>query len=158
MCICIVYYIFHSKNKYRYLNYPNQANCVTVSFQFPLMSVTYQVNYLVKCSEYLCDISGKLYHCIIPFSDNVCDISGQLLCQRLGRKKRGGKKIENNGGKSNSYDVASRPPNGNRLQRRYLCLFSCNGCNISQELYHFRQAFWKCGLCSNYFFLFSIGA
>ena len=81
ICICIVYYIFHSKNKYRYLNYPNQANCVTVSFQFPPMSVTYQVNYLVKCSEYLCDISGKLYHFIIPFSGDVSDIWGQLPCQ-----------------------------------------------------------------------------
>ena len=56
----------------------NQANCVTVSFQFPPMSVTYQVNYLVKFSENVCDISGKLYHFIIPFSDNMCDKSGKL--------------------------------------------------------------------------------
>ena len=34
----------------------NQANCVTVSFQFPTMSVTYQVNYLVKFYEYVFDI------------------------------------------------------------------------------------------------------
>ena len=99
----------------------NQANCSTVSFHFPTMSVTYQVNYLVKFSEYVCDTSGKLYHCIIPFSDNVCDISGQLPCQRLRRRKKrgGGKKRENDGGKSYTYDVASRQPNGNRLQRRY---------------------------------------
>ena len=45
------------------------------------MSVTYQVNYLVKFSEYVCDISGKLYHFIIPFSGDVSDISGQLPCQ-----------------------------------------------------------------------------
>ena len=125
----------------------NQANCVTVSFQFPTMSVTYQVNYHVKFSEYVCDISGKLYHCIIPFSDNVCDISGQQHCQRkkmyhpifwqclwhtrptkLSKKKNGGKKKrENNGGNSDKYDVASQLPNSNRLQRRCLCLFSYIG-------------------------------
>ena len=123
------------------------------------MSVTYQVNYLVKFSEYVCDISGKLYHCIIPFSDNVCDIyQANYLSKVATEKKKRGKKRENNSVKSDNYDVASRPPNGNQLQRRYLCLFSYNGCDISQELYHFKQAFWKCGLCSNYFLLFPIGA
>ena len=73
----------------------NQENCVTVSFQFQTMSVTYQVNYHIKFSEYVCDISGKLYHCMIPFSDNVCDISGQLPCQRSRRRKKmGGKRTE----------------------------------------------------------------
>ena len=115
-----MYYIFHLKNKYRYLNYPNQANCVTVSFQFPPMSVTYKVNYLVKCSEYLCNILGKLYHCIIPFSDNI----RPTILSGDGEKKGGRKKRENNGGKSDNYDVAIQPPNGNPLQRRYLCLFS----------------------------------
>ena len=43
----------------------------------------------------MCDISGKQYHCIIPFSDNVCDISGQLPCQRSRRRKKmGGKRTE----------------------------------------------------------------
>ena len=101
------------------------------------MSVTYQVNYLVKFSEYVFDISGNLYHCIIPFSDDVCDISGQL-CQRLRRrKKRGGREKRKKGGNSDNYDVASRPSNGNRLQSCYLCLISHSGCDISQELYHF---------------------
>ena len=122
-----------------------QANCITVSSHFPTMSVTYQVNYLVKLSDNVCDISsqpyhpilwqcvwqirrtvslydpifrqcpwhirsttllnflamcvtyqfnliiqfldnvcdksGKLYLCMILFSDNVRDISGQLPCQ-----------------------------------------------------------------------------
>ena len=98
----------------------NQANCSTVSFHFPTMSVTYQVNYLVKFSENVCDISGKLYHCIIPFSDNI----RPTILSGDGEKKGGRKKRENNGGKSDNYDVAIQPPNGNPLQRRYLCLFS----------------------------------
>ena len=69
----------------------NQVNRVTVSTHFPTMSVTYQVNYFVKFSDNVCDISGQLYHTIIPFSDNVCDIRGQLNCQR---KKMGGKRTE----------------------------------------------------------------
>ena len=135
----------------------NQENCVTVSFQFQTMSVTYQVNYHIKFSEYVCDISGKLYHCMIPFSDNVCDISGQLPCQRSRRRKKmGGKRTENNGGKSDNYDVASQSPNSNRLQRRCLCLFSYYGCVITQVLYHFIIPFSD-NAHDFVFFLFPIG-
>ena len=111
----------------------NQENCVTVSFQFQTMSVTYQVNYHIKFSEYVCDISGKLYHCMIPFSDNVCDISGQLPCQRSRRRKKmGGKRTE----KITAVRVTTTTLPVNRLQRRCFCLFSYYGCDISKELYH----------------------
>ena len=40
----------------------NQANCITVWSHFPTMSVTYQVNYLVKFSGNVCDISVQPYH------------------------------------------------------------------------------------------------
>ena len=72
----------------------NQVNRVTVSTHFPTMSVTYQVNYLVKFYDNVCDISGQLYHTIIPFSDNVCDISGQLLFQIPQCRKRKWKKLQ----------------------------------------------------------------
>ena len=44
---------------------------------------------------------------------------------RKGRygEKRKEKKEENNGGNSGHYVVASRPPNGDRLQRRRSCQF-----------------------------------
>ena len=58
-------------------------NCITLSLHFPTMPVTYQTNQLCKFSNNLCDISGQLYHCIIPFSDNVRDTSSQLPCQIL---------------------------------------------------------------------------
>ena len=74
------------------------------------------------------------------------------------REKKGRGEKREKGGNSDNYNVASRPSNGNRLQSCNLYLFSHSGCDISQELYHFKQAFWKCGLCSNYFLLFPIGA
>ena len=58
------------------------------------------------------------------------------LLERLSPLKMGGKRTENNGGKSDNYDVASQSPNSNRLQRRCFCLFSYYGCDISKELYH----------------------
>ena len=61
----------------------NQTNCITVSSHFLTMSVTYQVNYLVKFPANVCDISGQLYDRIIQFSYNVRDISGQPPCQIL---------------------------------------------------------------------------
>ena len=52
----------------------------TTLLNFMTLRVTYQVNLSIKFSDIMSNKSGKLYHCIIPFSDNVCDISGQLPC------------------------------------------------------------------------------
>ena len=116
-------------------------NRVTVSSHFPTMSVTYQVNYLVKFSDNVCDISGQLCHCIIPFSDNVCDISGIRLTTlskvATEKKRREKKKKESNRRTGGHYIVANQPPNGDRLQRRRSCQFSDNVFDKSQDLYQF---------------------
>ena len=156
---CVWYIRTTISSNFLTMHVTNQANCVTVSSHFPTMSVTYQVNYLVKFSDNVCDISGWLYHCIIQFSDNVCDISGQILCQRLRRRgKEGKKKKESNWGTGGHYIVASQPPNGNQLQCRHSCQFSDNVCDISQELCQFIIPFSKQCLWHLQIILFSCDA
>ena len=100
---------------------PWHIRSTTIS-NFLNMCVTYQENCITVWSHF-------------P-TMSVTYQANYLVKGRDGEKKWGEKNRENNGGKSDNYDVASQSPNSNRLQRRCFCLFSYYGCDISKELYH----------------------